>query len=98
MQYTGMMLLEEMVSIFLTPFLLVFVVPEVGSFLDHIRSHFTVVIALQSLIFVYLQRVDDILQFIADFTVHIEGVGHVCRLLCFLYYHHLYSFLAFNCA
>ncbi|XP_023554282.1 autophagy-related protein 9-like isoform X1 [Cucurbita pepo subsp. pepo] len=55
-QYTGMMLLEEMVSIFLTPFLLVFVVPE---------------------------RVDDILQFIADFTVHIEGVGHVCSFSTF---------------
>lgn len=27
------------------------------------------------------QRVDDILQFIADFTVHVEGVGHVCRSL-----------------
>ncbi|XP_028758380.1 autophagy-related protein 9 [Neltuma alba] len=50
-QYTGMMLLEEMASIFLTPYLLLFVVPE---------------------------RVDDILQFIADFTVDVEGVGHVC--------------------
>lgn len=29
MQYTGMMLLEEMASIFLTPYLLIFVVPEV---------------------------------------------------------------------
>lgn len=29
-----------------------------------------------------LQRVDDILQFISDFTVDIEGVGHVCRLFC----------------
>ncbi|KAI5428699.1 Transmembrane 9 super member 9 [Lathyrus oleraceus] len=27
------------------------------------------------------KRVDDILQFIADFTVHVEGVGHVCRIL-----------------
>lgn len=27
-----------------------------------------------------LQRVDDILQFIRDFTVDIEGVGNVCRL------------------
>ncbi|KAK3441177.1 hypothetical protein EUGRSUZ_B01536 [Eucalyptus grandis] len=53
-QYTGMMLLEEMASIFLTPYLLMFVVPK---------------------------RVDDILQFIADFTVHVEGVGHVCRSL-----------------
>lgn len=29
MQYTGMMLLEEMASIFLTPYLLIFIVPEV---------------------------------------------------------------------
>lgn len=29
LQYTGMMLLEEMASIFLTPYLLIFVVPEV---------------------------------------------------------------------
>jgi hypothetical protein len=27
-----------------------------------------------------LQRVDDILQFITDFTMDIEGVGDVCRL------------------
>jgi hypothetical protein len=27
----------------------------------------------------FLQHVDDILQFIADFTVDVEGVGHVCR-------------------
>ncbi|KAG7036322.1 Autophagy-related protein 9 [Cucurbita argyrosperma subsp. argyrosperma] len=60
-QYTGMMLLEEMVSIFLTPFLLVFIVPE---------------------------RVDDILQFIADFTVHIEGVGHVCSFSAFDFQKH----------
>ncbi|KAF8394290.1 hypothetical protein HHK36_020496 [Tetracentron sinense] len=52
-QYTGMMLLEEMASIFLTPYLLLFVVPK---------------------------RVDDILQFISDFTVNVEGVGHVCSL------------------
>ncbi|KAK9144358.1 hypothetical protein Sjap_004261 [Stephania japonica] len=51
LQYTGKMLLEEMASIFLTPYLLLFVVPK---------------------------RVDDILQFISDFTVDIEGVGNVC--------------------
>ncbi|CAN0898366.1 Autophagy-related protein 9 [Linum grandiflorum] len=51
-QYTGMMLLEEMTSIFLTPFLLLFVIPK---------------------------HVEDILEFIADFTVDVEGVGHVCR-------------------
>ncbi|KAJ7977263.1 Autophagy-related protein 9 [Quillaja saponaria] len=55
-QYTGMMLLEEMASIFLTPYLLLFVVP---------------------------QRVDDILQFIADFTMDVEGVGHVCSFSTF---------------
>ncbi|KAL8089157.1 hypothetical protein AgCh_038796 [Apium graveolens] len=60
-QYTGMMLLEEMASIFLTPYLLIFVVPE---------------------------RVDDILQFIADFTVDIEGVGHVCSFSAFDFRNH----------
>ncbi|KAF2320440.1 hypothetical protein GH714_027517 [Hevea brasiliensis] len=60
-QYTGMMLLEEMASIFLTPFLLLFVVPK---------------------------RVDDILQFIADFTVNIEGVGHVCSFSAFDFQNH----------
>lgn len=29
-----------------------------------------------------LQRVDAILQFITDFTVDVEGVGHVCRFQC----------------
>ncbi|EOX94481.1 Autophagy 9 [Theobroma cacao] len=60
-QYTGMMLLEEMASIFLTPFLLLFVVPK---------------------------RVDDILQFIADFTVDVEGVGHVCSFSAFDFQNH----------
>ncbi|KAI4340189.1 hypothetical protein MLD38_025052 [Melastoma candidum] len=60
-QYTGMMLLEEMTSIFLTPYLLVFVVPK---------------------------RVEDILQFIADFTVHVEGVGHVCSFSAFDFQNH----------
>ncbi|XVF21605.1 hypothetical protein REPUB_Repub12eG0104400 [Reevesia pubescens] len=60
-QYTGMMLLEEMASIFLTPFLLLFVVPK---------------------------RVDDILQFIADFTVDFEGVGHVCSFSAFDFQNH----------
>lgn len=60
-QYTGMMLLEEMASIFLTPYLLLFVVPK---------------------------RVDDILQFIADFTVHVEGVGHVCSFSVFDFQNH----------
>ncbi|CAN1766525.1 Autophagy-related protein 9 [Linum perenne] len=60
-QYTGMMLLEEMSSIFLTPFLLLFVVPK---------------------------RVDDILEFIADFTVDVEGVGHVCSFSAFDFLKH----------
>ncbi|EXC31937.1 hypothetical protein L484_009787 [Morus notabilis] len=60
-QYTGMMLLEEMASIFLTPYLLLFVVPK---------------------------RVDDILQFITDFTVHVEGVGHVCSFSAFDFQKH----------
>ncbi|XP_020211468.1 autophagy-related protein 9 isoform X2 [Cajanus cajan] len=60
-QYTGMMLLEEMASIFLTPYLLLFVVPK---------------------------RVDDILQFIADFTINVEGVGHVCSFSAFDFQEH----------
>ncbi|KAI4303725.1 hypothetical protein MLD38_039323 [Melastoma candidum] len=60
-QYTGMMLLEEMTSIFVTPCLLMFVVPK---------------------------RVEDILQFIADFTVHVEGVGHVCSFSAFDFQNH----------
>ncbi|GLT61151.1 hypothetical protein SLA2020_338760 [Shorea laevis] len=60
-QYTGMMLLEEMASIFLTPYLLIFVVPKC---------------------------VDDILQFIADSTVNVEGVGHVCNFSVFDFQKH----------
>ncbi|XP_027363717.1 autophagy-related protein 9 isoform X2 [Abrus precatorius] len=60
-QYTGMMLLEEMASIFLTPYLLLWVVPK---------------------------RVDDILQFISDFTVDVEGVGHVCSFSVFNFQDH----------
>ncbi|CAK9134628.1 unnamed protein product [Ilex paraguariensis] len=60
-QYTGMMLLEEMASIFLTPYLLLFVVPK---------------------------QVDDILKFIVDFTVPVEGVGHVCSFSVFDFQNH----------
>lgn len=60
-QYTGMMLLEEMASIFLTPYLLLFVVPK---------------------------RVDDILEFIAEFTADVEGVGHVCSFSAFDFQRH----------
>ncbi|XP_028791968.1 autophagy-related protein 9 [Neltuma alba] len=59
--YTGMMLLEEMTSIFLTPYLLMFIVPK---------------------------RVNDILQFIADFTVNVDGVGHVCSFSVFDFREH----------
>ena len=31
------------------------------------------------LAFVYWQYVDDVLQFIQEFTVRIDGVGDVCR-------------------
>ncbi|XP_054801760.1 autophagy-related protein 9-like isoform X2 [Prosopis cineraria] len=34
------------------------------------------------------QRVDDILQFIADFTVNVEGVGHVCSFSVFDFQEH----------
>ncbi|KAL8548011.1 hypothetical protein ACS0TY_007345 [Phlomoides rotata] len=60
-QYTGMMLLEEMASIFLTPYLLLFIVPK---------------------------RAGDILKFIADFTVDVEGVGHVCSFSLFDFRNH----------
>ncbi|KNA19867.1 hypothetical protein SOVF_057440 [Spinacia oleracea] len=55
-QYTAMMWLEEMASIFLTPYLLIFVVPK---------------------------QVNDILQFITEFTVYIDGVGDVCSFSVF---------------
>ncbi|KAI3741934.1 hypothetical protein L1987_59613 [Smallanthus sonchifolius] len=60
-QYTGKMLLEEMASIFLTPYMLIFVVPK---------------------------RADDILQFITNFTVNVEGVGHVCSFSLFDFRNH----------
>ncbi|KAL2323449.1 hypothetical protein Fmac_027828 [Flemingia macrophylla] len=60
-QYSGMMLLEVMTSIFLTPYLLLLVVPK---------------------------RVGDILQFIEDFTVDVEGVGHVCSFSAFNFQEH----------
>lgn len=60
-QYTGMMLLEELVSIFVTPYSLFFLLPK---------------------------YVEDVLQFIKDFTVRIEGVGDVCSLSVFDFEHH----------
>ncbi|KAJ4779778.1 Autophagy-related protein 9 [Rhynchospora pubera] len=59
--YTGMMLLEEMASILITPYLLIFVIP---------------------------QRVDDILRFVSDFTLYVEGVGDVCSLSLFAFEKH----------
>ncbi|TVU47741.1 hypothetical protein EJB05_07350 [Eragrostis curvula] len=55
-QYTIIMLLEEMASIFITPYLLIFEVPK---------------------------RVEDILRFISDFTIYVDGVGDVCSLSSF---------------
>ncbi|KAI5078777.1 hypothetical protein GOP47_0006448 [Adiantum capillus-veneris] len=60
-QYTGITLLEELISIFVTPYVLLFSLPK---------------------------YVEDILQFIRDFTVHIDGVGHVCSLSVFDFEHH----------
>ncbi|KAL6867499.1 hypothetical protein ACP4OV_015523 [Aristida adscensionis] len=59
--YTIIMLLEEMASIFITPYLLIFEVPK---------------------------RVDDILRFISDFTVYVDGVGDVCSLSLFDFRRH----------
>jgi hypothetical protein len=40
------------------------------------------------LFFCLLKCVDDVLRFVQDFTVHIEGVGHVCSLSVFDFEHH----------
>ncbi|CAD6202905.1 unnamed protein product [Miscanthus lutarioriparius] len=60
-QYTIIMLLEEMASIFITPYLLIFELPK---------------------------RVDDILRFISDFTIYVDGVGDVCSLSLFDFKRH----------
>uniref|UniRef100_A0A0A8Y5I9 Autophagy-related protein 9 n=1 Tax=Arundo donax TaxID=35708 RepID=A0A0A8Y5I9_ARUDO len=60
-QYTIIMLLEEMASIFITPYLLIFEVPK---------------------------RIDDIMRFISDFTVYVDGVGDVCSLSLFDFRRH----------
>ncbi|MCO5613542.1 hypothetical protein L7F22_067819 [Adiantum nelumboides] len=60
-QYTGKTLLEELISIFVTPYVLLFLLPKC---------------------------VEDILQFVRDFTVHIDGVGNVCSLSVFDFEHH----------
>jgi len=79
-QYTVMMLLEEMASIFLTPYLLLFIVPKVIFVLGDLFLWPKYTVFHSNLFSFILQRVDDILQYIADFTVNVEGVGHVCRL------------------
>ncbi|MCO5613543.1 hypothetical protein L7F22_067820 [Adiantum nelumboides] len=60
-QYTGMTLLEELLSIFVTPYALLFLFPK---------------------------YVEEMLQFIRDFTVHIDGVGDVCSLTVFDFEQH----------
>lgn len=60
-QYTGMTLLEELISIFVTPYALLFLLPK---------------------------YVEDMLQFIREFTVHIDGVGNVCSLSVFDFENH----------
>nr|CAB3494168.1 unnamed protein product [Digitaria exilis] len=59
--YTITMLLEEMASIFITPYLLIFVLPK---------------------------RVNDIICFISEFTVYVDGVGDVCSLSLFDFQRH----------
>ncbi|XP_062200971.1 autophagy-related protein 9-like isoform X2 [Phragmites australis] len=60
-QYTITVLLEEMASIFVTPYLLIFVIPK---------------------------RANDILRFISEFTVYVDGVGDVCSLSLFDFRRH----------
>eukprot|EP00850_Spirogloea_muscicola_P012653 SM000082S22895 [mRNA] locus=s82:523573:527908:- [translate_table: standard] len=52
-QFKALLFFEEMLSIFTTPFILWFFLPEC---------------------------VDRVLQFVQDFTVYVDGVGHVCSL------------------
>ncbi|KAJ9564982.1 hypothetical protein OSB04_000948 [Centaurea solstitialis] len=76
-QYTGKMLLEEMASIFLTPFLLIFCCSKGIAMYRLVQGKTAKKWGK------YAHRVDDILQFIADFTVDVEGVGHVCSFSLF---------------
>ena len=104
-----MMLLEEMASIFLTPYLLLLVVPKVICciltlpYLHTIYIGYLYLNAIQCNLlcfFSFFQHVDNILQFIEDFTVDVEGVGHVCRLelivVIFIYFR-LNPLVAGNC-
>jgi len=60
-KYKAALFFEEIMSIFVTPFILIFAMPKC---------------------------VEDVLLFVQDFTVHIEGVGHVCSLSAFDFEHH----------
>ena len=42
-------------------------------------------------LFPHLQRVNDILCFISEFTVYVDGVGDVCRFVSVLCYYLLRS-------
>ncbi|KAL3686025.1 hypothetical protein R1sor_004047 [Riccia sorocarpa] len=60
-QYKGALFFEEMVSIFVTPFILWFYLPKC---------------------------VDEVLQFVTDFTTTVDGVGSVCSLSVFDFENH----------
>ncbi|KAG0627007.1 hypothetical protein M758_2G167400 [Ceratodon purpureus] len=60
-KYKAALFFEEIMSIIVTPFILIFALPKC---------------------------VEDVLLFVQDFTVHIEGVGHVCSLSVFDFEHH----------
>ncbi|OAE25942.1 hypothetical protein AXG93_1712s1200 [Marchantia polymorpha subsp. ruderalis] len=60
-QYKGALFFEEMVSIFVTPFILWFYLPKC---------------------------VDEVLQFVTEFTTTVDGVGSVCSLSVFDFEHH----------
>lgn len=91
-----MMLLEEMASIFVTPYLLIFVVPRV-KLVAALKTCLVKVICKSSkCVSTDSQHVDDILQFISNFTVYVDGVGDVCRLvfvLCSFFSHQNQFFL-----
>ncbi|XP_024386902.1 autophagy-related protein 9 [Physcomitrium patens] len=60
-KYKAALFFEEIMSIIVTPFILIFALPKC---------------------------VEDVLLFVEDFTVYIEGVGHVCSLSIFDFEHH----------
>ena len=77
------MLLEEMASIFITPYLLIFVLPKVCFEQDQ-RKFVSRLCCMMIYLFPHLQRVNDILCFISEFTVYVDGVGDVCRFVSVL--------------